>query len=283
MNSVQATADASLGLLVAYAADMHAWNPTTLEPPLDRRFVPAWDLVGYITGQDAILRQSTNMAVSAQTVCYGVLLESAVTPGEFIAAIRGTDGIIEWAEDGEFLQRPHPGGGNVESGFYGVYESMRFRRPGGADFPIAKGISDAVGAGHLIVCGHSLGAALATYLTFDLTPLLGARVSGRYFASPRPGDGAFVRQFHNAVADYQAYAYELDLVPRVPLGLGYSPVLNLNTIAPDTAQARIKWGFPCFHHIFSYCAMLNFSLQNWAAVPTADATLVSCITGANIP
>src|SRR6202034_4599795 len=66
------------------------------------------------------------------------------------------------------------------------------------------------------IVGHSLGAALATYLTLDLTRAgLRARVSACLFASPRTGNQPFVTLFDQTIADYRLFNYMLDIVPRV--------------------------------------------------------------------
>ena len=52
-----------------------------------------------------------------------------------------------------------------------------------------------VGAGTVTVTGHSLGSALATYLTLDVAVGLGDRATACLFASPRTGDAAWVELF----------------------------------------------------------------------------------------
>lgn len=273
------TADARLGLTVLCAFDMHALEPAALEPPPDPRLSPDWLLHGYITGVDAILRAEAALELGGQRVCYGLLLEAAASPGEFVVAIRGTEGLLEWAIDGEFALCPHPLAGKAEAGFWSLYESMSFRSPGGKDVPLASGIADAVGEGIVTIVGHSLGSALATYLTLDLTERPGLRVRGRFFASPRPGDAAFADLFDRTVADYCAYAWLLDAVPHVPLGLGYTPLHNLVEIRPSGAQARIGFGLQCSHHLVCYLAELDYLLLDWKNMPPIDQSCAACIKG----
>src|SRR6185437_5634308 len=127
-----------------------------------------------------------------RTVFYGWLLRHQVSPGTFLCLIRGTKDLIEWAEDAEGVPVEAPGvPGKVEQGFHGIYTSMRLRHPGGSDMPLVSAIEAIVGLGTVTVAGHSLGAALATYLAADLadTARLGDRVTARIYCSPRPGDG----------------------------------------------------------------------------------------------
>ena len=85
---------------------------------------------------------------------------------------------------------------------------------------IATGVKDLAGlARRLWVTGHSLGAALATYLTFDLqTALVGTNVELKpyFFASPLPGTQDFADNYQNTVAAYDVVNYAADLVPTLP-------------------------------------------------------------------
>jgi hypothetical protein len=246
---------ATLGRLSIYAMDMYTAIPpaptaastppaATAPPPIANQLTPppdtriaaeGWKLVAYIVARDALF-QSGKSVIGGTEAYYGFLAQSATDLSSFVAVVRGTNGMLEWVEDAEFMPMTHPGlaGATVEQGFWGIYASMRLIDPNGrqigasaADGKVsaaANGIASAVGAGMLTVIGHSLGSALSTYLAFDLADpaRLGARVSACLFASPQTGDGAFVMAFDKAVADYRVFNYVLDVVPRVPMGPGYA-------------------------------------------------------------
>lgn len=266
---------AEFGLLVAYAMDQYQAAPTSLAPTPDPRLSPKWRIVGYLTATDCVLR---NEAL-CRTVCYGYLAQSSADPTAFVAAIRGTNGAIEWFEDSLFNQVPHPVAGKVEAGFWGIYASMQYRPVDGKALPAAQGITAAIGPGTVTVLGHSLGSALATYLTFDLAGILGARAGGCFFASPRPGDDVFAKAFDERVQAYQVWNYEFDAVPRIPFGSGYSDLPRVTRISRNLAQARIRMSLDCFHHVLSYCSMLDFGLLDWASVPACDQSSAACIKG----
>src|SRR5580700_7482650 len=104
-------------------------------------------------------------------VTFGFL---AVSPAkELVAAIRGTDTILEWLHDASFLMVSSPitnAPGMTEDGFTAVYRSLRTGRANGTA-AIKDSIQTYLGAGaatSVTVCGHSLGAALATLLTLDV-------------------------------------------------------------------------------------------------------------------
>jgi triacylglycerol lipase len=103
----------------------------------------------------------------------------------------------------------------------------------------AEGVATTVGAGTLVVVGHSLGSALATYFADDLAERMGSRVSACLFASPRTGDAAWASLFAGAVTEYRLVNYLLDIVTHVP-GLGYATVPKATVIQPATAQAAIR-------------------------------------------
>lgn len=279
---MNAAEDARLGLTVICAMDMHELAPGNLAPTLDARLTADWQLRGYLVGEDIFRASHGPLLPVTERVCYGLLLESTTRPDEFVVAVRGTYGLLEWAEDGEFASCPHPLGGHVECGFWGVYERLRLRLPDGSEKTPMSGIADVVGAGMVTVVGHSLGAALATYLTLDLAEIPKLRVRGRFFASPRPGDTDFAKLFDSTVADYLAYAYALDVVPHVPFGLGYTPLPKLLTLTPANAQARIGFGPQCAHHLVGYLAMIDYALTDWAHMPAIDQSNASCIKGPTV-
>lgn len=274
-------AAARCGVLVQYAMDMHDAAPTVLTPPPDPRLSPDWRLVGYLTAQDAVFRRGDTL-VGAETVCYGYLAQSTSNPLSYIAVVRGTDGIVEWVEDAQFLSIQHPVAGRVESGFYSIYSTMRYVQTplAFAPQPAVAGISDAIGEGNVTVIGHSLGSALATYLAFDLARHLGSdRVTACLLASPRPGNGDFVHTFDAIVPSYKLLNYELDLVPRVPVGPDYTDLPQAVWIGISAAQARIRFDLMCHHHVLCYCAMLDYTLMDWAGVAPPDRPLTMCIRG----
>jgi hypothetical protein len=220
-----------------------------------------------------------------------VLAHRKDEPSKFVAAVRGTVGTREWLIDAKFLQTAHPipGSGDVECGFYGVYDTMAFIPAAGPAVKgqtAWKGIKDVVGKGELIVTGHSLGAALATYLTYDLAKLggMGASLFGCFFASPRPGDFDFVQAFDAAVAQYVAYDYVQDVVPDLPPGLfGYRRLPKVYELTAENAEAAINNDVASNHHLLCYCAMLSYAATpDWKKLLLADQDDPRSILGPNL-
>jgi triacylglycerol lipase len=283
------TIAASYGLLVMHAMDMYRINTSVLTPPATPGLTSAgWSIAAYITGRDTLFAKGP-LQLATRTVCYGYLAErGAGAAQEWVVAIRGTDGFVEWVEDGEFAPVPYPaapGPASVEQGFWSVYSGMALIDPKGAPLgPLAPAITSLVAssAGPVTVAGHSLGAALATYLTLDLARgSLGRRVSACLFASPHPGDQAFADLFDLGVSDYRLFDYLLDAVPRVPLALGYKPLSRRTVIQPGTAEASIRFDLGCNHHVICYAAMLDYEGTMRAAtpVPAGEEESALCILG----
>jgi triacylglycerol lipase len=91
------------------------------------------------------------------------------------------------------------------------------------------------------------------------------------FASPHTGDKAFVDLFDRSVVDYRLFNYLLDLVPRLPVGLGYEPLPRRTVIRPETGEARIRFDIGCNHHVVCYCAMLDYEGTMKAITPVPRA------------
>jgi len=259
--------DAQIGILCQAAYFVR--GPVTLQPV--NVPVPAgWEIRGYFSAQDAIFRGSDGM--SGERVYYGFLAESTANPGHFIAALRGTIDMIEWGENGQFVLKRHPAAGHVETGFFDIYQTLQLD-----NMPAVVGICSHVGiSGSLTIVGHSLGAAIGTYLAFDMASVQGTRVRARLFASPHPGDAAFVAAFDATLADYVSYAYELDVVPRVPFGFGYCHLPKMAWLNPKNTEARIRFDLLCHHSMVSYISMLDYAAYTnaWALDPSCR----SCVT-----
>lgn len=283
---------AAYGLLAMHAMDMYRAEPNSLAPaPAAGLTAAGWTVVAYATGTDTVLPPGVRgpMRLAATPIFYGFAARNSA--GELVVVIRGTDGFVEWVEDAEFVPIPYvpanalPSGSpstTVETGFWGVYGSLRLVDTNGAPLGVlAAAVASLAGAaGQVTVVGHSLGAALATYLTLDLARGgLDARVSACLFASPRPGDQAFATLFDQSVMDYRLFNYILDIVPRVPPGLGYAPLPRRTVIQPATAEAAIRFNIGCNHHVICYCAMLDYEKVAKMPVPSVEESSKACILG----
>ncbi len=287
--SISNSQAAPLALVLIPAMDMFSSlaSPTeTVTPTPDPRLAGlGWQVVSYLTAQDTVLERG-RLASNDDTVYYGFLAVSTTNPTQYLAVVRGTHGFVEWVEDGEFVSIPFHDDPHVtvEDGFWDIYSSMALVGMDGQTIAAkaADGIAAMVKDGSVMVIGHSLGSALATYLSLDLalSPLK-ERVSACLFASPHPGNAAFARVYDDAVADYRVFNYILDVVPRVPLGYGYSSLIRTTVLQPAAAEASIKVNPLCNHHVICYSAMLDYeaAVLDWVTLSPDDQACRSCVLG----
>jgi triacylglycerol lipase len=276
------------GLLAMFAEDMYDAAPGTLAPPADARIAAAgWKVVAYLTAQDVIIppKGSPDQKLHinhGSRVFYGFVAQSAVNPTSFVAAIRGTEGIIEWFIDADFVPIPHPRYPNarVEQGFWSIYQTMSLADLTGVTTSqnAAEGIEKLVGDGSIMVIGHSLGSALATFFVEDVAERR-PNATACLFASPRTGDLVWTTIFDRNVGDYSLFNYIIDVVPHVPTGIGYSTLSKAVVIQPATADAGVKLDLLCDHHIICYCAMLDFQQTSAAPLIARDAACKACVLG----
>jgi triacylglycerol lipase len=280
------TSPVSLGLLAMYAEDMY--TDGSLNPTTDPRIAAAgWEVAAYLTANDVLIpdpddpHQRLGIDLSKR-VFYGFLARSKTDPTSFVVVVRGTDGLVEWLIDAEFLLVRHPSypATQVEQGFWGIYQTMNLADPatGATTYAIAtQGIAATVGAGTVTITGHSLGSALATYLTLDVAVKLGPRATACLFASPRTGDAAWAALFDSTVTSYQLYNYILDVVTHVPT-LGYATLPKVTLLQPSAAQAHIRLDVFCNHHVICYCAMIDYAAAMAAPTVPGDVKCKLCIT-----
>ncbi len=213
------------------------------------------------------LATDMNPVRDADMVSIGLIFQAAGT-GDVVVAIRGTEGILEWVHDAEFLQVNCPflaGAGRTDDGFTAMYNSFRTGvspdSPGVvaalATLPIARPV------GPVTICGHSLGGALATLLALDVAANSGVKDPTVYtYASPRTGDPAFVNTYNRLVPKSFRIANRIDLVPKLPLPPLYDHVdtlvdLNPVRLLPLPPKILVKPTIPCEHALNSYLYLLS--------------------------
>jgi hypothetical protein len=280
------TTPVEFGLLAMYAEDMYALGSQQpkAEPRIDN---DGWEVIGHLIANDVLIPQpnDANQRLSinrSQRVFYGFLARRKTDPNSFVVAVRGTDGLIEWLIDAEFLLIKHPTHPTtqVEQGFWGIYQTMSLVEVAtGTNHAIAAdGIASMVGAGSVAITGHSLGSAIATYLTFDVAVKLGPRATACLFASPRTGNAAWAALFDQTVANnYQLFNYILDLVTHVPT-LGYATLSKATVLEPKTGDARIRLDIFCNHHVICYCSMIDFAAAMAAQTTPDDVKCKLCVS-----
>jgi predicted lipase len=239
------------GRLVHAAEQIRPGAPTDIgvEALIKRE---GYDLLETVYGDDLATDLDPRLGLE---VTFGFVARSA--DGEAVVALRGTDNIWEWLQDGKFLMVPW-GPGFTEDGFTAVYKSLRLRQAQ-AGAPTVK-VKDYVASLYeskqvtrLTTCGHSLGGALATLLTSALPRYY--PVTSYTFASPRVGDHDFAETY-NSYPRWMTYRVEnrFDLVPKLP------PVLPLPyEHVADKYELKGKFSFNSAqeHHLTTYLSLME--------------------------
>ena len=221
------------------------------------------------------LATDVNPLRSDQIVSFGVVAQDSL--GNVVVAIRGTASIFEWVQDARFLLVKCPilpGAGYTEDGFTAVYESLRI-----TENPASTRLVDALPdmafphpVTSVTICGHSLGAALATLLALDVGANTKFEKPIAYtYASPRVGDPSFVDTYNQLVSNTYRFANRLDIVPKVPSPPLYEHVLGLYDLNP---MLKVKWDIPCEHHLTTYLYLLSL-LSGGTLLPLDGA----CVPG----
>jgi len=113
--------------------------------------------------------------------------------------------------------------GGLATGFWQVYATMTYNdmAGGGGDKQPAAAIAALVKThptGRVFVTGHSLGAAIATYLAADLRVHLDPKTELHpyFFASPKVGTHDYCFSYQQAMPVYTLVNFAADLVPMLP-------------------------------------------------------------------
>jgi hypothetical protein len=242
----------------------------------------AWDALAQLRCDDTIISEGNNVYYGLVLRCHTATPPFAV--GDYLVAMRGTMDDEEWCNDAlAILPTPSPRGpGQVGIGFWDIYNSMTLNDlgGGGAKTDPAPAIAAMVAAqpGKVWVAGHSLGAALATYLAADLQPALAnaapaVELDPYFFASPKPGTGDYVNNYQQTIVTYTLVNYAVDVVPMVPPDLlGYSalngggPSHDVHTI-PYPSPGGLPNSLANNHSPVGYARMLDPANAVAAALP----------------
>ncbi|HLN28762.1 MAG TPA: lipase family protein [Gemmataceae bacterium] len=187
-----------------------------------------------------------------------------------VVAIRGTETVFEWLGDVQFSQVtfPYVDAGKAEQGFTGFYSTLR-TGPSATQLRVLEALRTLVADGTvktLRITGHSLGAALATFLAIDvagndvLTPTVYT------FASPAVGDKVFAGIYDGLVPVSWRIANAPDIVPKLPpFWAGY---VHVDAEVPINSDDKTKHTLACWHSLQTYLNTLD---------PTSTPMDVSCV------
>jgi len=278
----------SYGRFVNAAYTMYAANPASLTPRPSNDFPQGYALSAWVQMQDFILD-------STAPVFYGFIAHSNENPNQAVLAIRGTEGGVEWWDDSNSMGLAPfrvPNCGYVGLGFARIYDTLEIierpvaatglaaaapqslREVGSFSAQVAAHLSHraqlsvstqgTAPASSIVVTGHSLGSALATYYAAENA--LVDKVQNPAlctFASPKVGDQTFVGVFNRLGLTSWRVVNKQDIVPHLPPLLSH----HVDTEQLYDSDNIVQPGFGCWHALTTYLHLIDPSLPLNGCVP----------------
>ena len=253
------------GPFIQAAYDQYTSDPAQPNPAAIKNMPAGYTLVRTI--------QMTDFFGPVQSrVFYGFIAVGG-DPKTAVIALRGTATNTEWWDDLHWDLVPFtqvPNGGKVAQGFLDIYNTYGTMTPGRqqssqASPAFAAEVAQAVASGleagldpalPTVVCGHSLGGALATLLVADLTGTTPLKPQAWTFASPRVGDAIFAARYGGlSTVSWRIYN-QVDVVPYFPVDVtdNYQPVTTGYAI---NSLGKAKWNLGCAHALNTYMHVLS--------------------------
>lgn len=250
------------GPFIQAAEAQYSSDPSQVSPAAIENMPAGYTLVRTIQMTDFLGPEQSR-------VFYGFVAVGG-DPQTAVVALRGTATNTEWWDDLHWDLVPFtqvPDGGNVAQGFYDIYNTIGTMTPGqqestSAPGTIAADVAQAATAGldpgalPLVVCGHSLGGALATLLVADLNANTALKPQAWTFASPKVGDSVFAARYGGlSTVSWRIYN-QVDVVPYFPIDTAdnYQPVTAGYAI---NSLGKAKWSLSCAHAMNTYMHVLS--------------------------
>jgi predicted lipase len=143
---------------------------------------------------------------------------------QVVVTFRGSDNIANWISNIDFVQTTYKNvtDAKVHRGFYGSYEIVQPQLISAVKQLLASHPSASI-----LVAGHSLGAALATFAAVDIKETLNPKTNFKLynFGSPRTGNQAFTDHVMRLFPEGTFYrvVHSNDIVPHLPVtGMGFN-------------------------------------------------------------
>ncbi|MGO9051361.1 MAG: lipase family protein [Streptosporangiaceae bacterium] len=254
------------GPFIEAAAAQYTSDPGQVNPAVIKNMPAGYTLVRTI-------QMSDFLGPGQSRVFYGFVAAGG-DPKTAVVALRGTATTTEWWDDLHWDLVPFtqvPDSGKVAQGFLDIYSTLGTMTPGQqestpAPATFAADVAQAAADGlavdldpaalPMVVCGHSLGGALATLLVADVTANTPLKPQAWTFASPRVGDATFAARYGGlSTVSWRIYN-QVDVVPYFPVDAtdNYQPVTAGYAI---NSLGKAKWSIGCAHALNTYLHVLS--------------------------
>lgn len=253
------------GPFIQAAHDQFAIDPAQINPAMIEHMPAGYELVRTIQMTDFLGPEHSR-------VFYGFVAVGG-DPRTAVVALRGTATATEWWDNLHWDLVPFDqvaNGGNVAQGFFDIYSTFGTMTPGQqeatrASLSFATDVAHAAADGlsadlapglPIVVCGHSLGGALATLLVADMAANTSLKPQAWTFASPRVGDAAFAARYGQlGTVSWRIYNRP-DIVPYFPVDV-FDNYQAVTTGYEVNSLGHAHWNLGCSHALNTYLHMLS--------------------------
>jgi triacylglycerol lipase len=250
------------GRFVQAAFDQYASDPGLANPAAIKNMPAGYKLVRTI--------QKSDLPGPGQPRVFCGFVAVGGDPKTAVVALRGNATYTEWYEELRWDLVPFTQvsrGGDVALGFLAIYNTLGTMTPGQQESTplpgtlaaeVAQAAADGLDPGALpmVVCGHSIGSALATLLVADVTANTALKPQAWTFASPKVGDAAFAARYGGlSTVSWRIYN-QVDVVPYFPVAAAdnYQAVTAGYAI---NSLGKARWTLGCAHALNTYLHVLS--------------------------
>lgn len=225
-------------------------------PTISHNITKEWELIAYIFSKNDLLNRNRVI----DSVYYGFIIKRG---SEFAVVIRGTAKTVEWLIDAKvsLVKFNTHKTAKVSTGFISIYKHMYARFLDGKESKLVNALSE-IDANNITVVGHSLGAAIGSYLVLDLHNEMNIKAKAFLFGMPRPGNKEYSDYFHSTVSEYCVYNYVHDIVQSVPPKfIGYHSLSNVQIIPENSIVKQNIAHIICSHLAVTYNMLLGSTIE----------------------
>ncbi|MBW4475002.1 MAG: lipase [Stenomitos rutilans HA7619-LM2] len=218
--------DGTLTSLPAYRSNLDRYRLVTVFKGVEEEIEETVDVDVPVGGDpvqqqaeqtEASLQQTVREAVKLKRkipVFFGFVLSSDT---DSLMVFRGTQRNTEWIDDLTALQQEYQGAdgkshGRIHEGFMSVYQEILN--------PLPTTVAQQLNRSRpCYICGHSLGAALATLAAIEIAlhvPQLRSSLQLYTYAGPRVGDPTFAEFHSQLIPNHYRVVNLADVIPLVP-------------------------------------------------------------------